>query len=53
MPKKRRSINENEERRHPDSPGGLEFVAASNRAFAERIIGIIRLRLAEAKNGKR
>lgn len=53
MTRKRRNINQNEERRHPDSPGGLEVVAASNRAFAERITGIIRLRLAEAKNGKR
>ncbi|WP_447881016.1 hypothetical protein [Serratia fonticola] len=51
--KKRRNFKQEEERRHPDAPGGLEVVASSNRAFAERITGIIRLRLAEVKNGKR
>lgn len=53
MARKRRNFKQEEERRHPDSPDGIEVVAASNRAFAERITGIIRLRLAEVKNGKR
>lgn len=53
MARKRRNFKQEEERRHPDAPGGIEVVAASNRAFAERITGIIRLRLAEVKNGKR
>lgn len=53
MKKNNRYAKQEEERRHPDTPGGIEVVAASNRAFAERITGIIRLRLAEVKNGKR
>lgn len=53
MTKKRRNFKQEEEQRHPETPGGLEVVAASNRAFAERITRIIRLRLAEVKNGKR
>lgn len=50
--RKRKHFKRQEERVHPDSPDGLVVVAANNRAFAERLTGIIRLRLAEAKGGK-
>ena len=50
---KRRKSNREEERRYPDSPDGLVVVASNNRAFAERLTGIIRLRLKEAEYVKR
>lgn len=50
--RKRKKFKQYEERLHPDSPDGLVVVAANNRAFAERLTGVIRLRLAEAKGKK-
>ena len=54
MPK-RKKYQENEERRLQDSPDGLEVAASKNRAFAERLVGVIRLALATSgvKNGRR
>lgn len=49
MAQKRRNINQQEGRKHPDSPDGLVFTAANNKAFAERLIGVFRL----AKSGVR
>ncbi len=49
----RRNKTEREEKRQPDGPVGLEYTAAKNRGFAERIVGIIRLRLKEAGYGRR
>ena len=45
MPK-RKKYQENEERRLQDSPDGLVVAASKNRAFAERLVGVIRLALA-------
>ena len=54
MPK-RKKYQENEERRLQDSPDGLVGAASKNRAFAERLDGVIRLALATSgvKNGRR
>lgn len=54
MPK-RKKYQENEERHLQDSPGGLVVAASKNRAFAERLVGVIRLALATSgvKNGRR
>ncbi|EPN0260610.1 hypothetical protein ACTTYF_005375 [Citrobacter freundii] len=54
MPK-RKKYQENEERRLQDSPDGLVAAASKNRAFAERLVGVIRLALATSgvKNGRR
>lgn len=46
MTKRRKKYQENEERRHPDSPEGLVVTASKNKAFAERLIGVIRLAMA-------
>lgn len=48
MPK-RRKINQEDERRHPDSPDGIVVAAEKNRSFAERFVGTVRLRLLEAR----
>jgi len=44
-----------EERVHPDSPDGLVVAASKNRAFAERLIGVIRLAIVASggKHGRR
>ncbi|MCG8709236.1 hypothetical protein JHU04_002476 [Brenneria sp. 4F2] len=47
--RKRRKFNKEEERQHPDSPGGLEVVAAKNRPFAERFVGVFILAKAGVK----
>ncbi|VAG78050.1 hypothetical protein [Enterobacter hormaechei] len=54
MPK-RKKYQENEERRLQDSPDGLVVAASKNRAFAERLVGVIHLALATSgvKNGRR
>ena len=54
MPK-RKKYQENEERRHPDSPDGLVVAASKNKAFAERFVGVVRLALATSgvKHGRR
>lgn len=50
--RKRKKFKQYEERRHPDFPDGLVQVAVNDRAFGERLTGVIRLRLAEAKGKK-
>lgn len=50
---KRKKHQEKEERRYPDSPDGLVFVAASNKPFAERFIGVFRLAKAGVKKDGR
>lgn len=52
MPKRRKKYQEKEEIRHPDSPEGL-VVAANNKAFAERLVGVYRLAKAGVKHGRR
>ncbi|MCX8972616.1 hypothetical protein NLN84_05770 [Citrobacter portucalensis] len=54
MPK-RKKYQEKEERLHPAEPEGLVVTASKNRAFAERLIGVIRLAMVTAgvKNGRR
>lgn len=47
--KKNRYARQEEERQHPDSPDGLVYVAACNKPFAERIIGVFRLAKAGVK----
>ncbi|WP_162940859.1 hypothetical protein [Pectobacterium parmentieri] len=49
MARKRRNFKQKEERKHPESPGGLEVVAAQNKPFAERLIGVFRLAKAGVK----
>ncbi|EPC9763254.1 hypothetical protein ACR3YO_000586 [Escherichia coli] len=44
MTKRRKKYQEKEEIRHPDSPEGLVVAAANNRAFAERLVGVYRLK---------
>lgn len=51
--RKRKKCQDKEEIRHPDSPEGLVVIAANNRAFAERLIGVYRLAKAGVKNGRR
>lgn len=51
--RKRRSYQEKEERRHPDSPDGLVVAASNNKPFAERLIGVYRLAKAGVKNDGR
>ncbi len=55
MARKCKKHQEKEERRHPDSPEGLVVTASHNRAFAERLIGVIRLAIASSggKHGRR
>jgi len=53
MAKRRKKYQENEEIRRPESPEGLVNTAASNKAFAERLIGVYRLAKAGVKNGRR
>lgn len=55
MTKARRKYQEKEERRHPAEPEGLVVTASKNRAFAERLIGVIRLALITSgvKHGRR
>lgn len=43
MTKKRSNFQQKKERYQPDRPVGLVDVAASNRAFAARLIGEFRL----------
>mgnify|MGYP000871624959 CR=1 FL=1 len=52
---KRKKYQEKEERRHPAEPEGLVVTASKNRAFAERLIGVIRLALITSgvKHGRR
>ena len=52
---KRKKYQEKEENRHPDSPDGLVVAASKNQAFAERLIGVIRIAMAKSggKNGRR
>jgi len=54
MPK-RKKYQENEERRHQDCPDGLVVAASKNRAFADRLVGVIRLAMATSgvKHGRR
>jgi len=47
--RKRRTYKQQEERQHPDSPDGLVYVAANNKPFAERLIGVFRLAKAGVK----
>ena len=55
MTKRRKKYQEKEEREHPDSPDGLVVAASKNRAFAERLIGVIRLAFIASggKHGRR
>ena len=55
MTKRRKKCQEKEERRYPDSPDGLVVAAAKNQAFAERLVGVIRIAMAKSggKNGRR
>jgi hypothetical protein len=53
MKKNNRYANQNEERRHPDSPDGLVYTAACNKPFAERLIGVFRLAKAGVKKDDR
>ncbi len=55
MTKARKKYQEKEERRHPDSPDGLIVAASKNQAFAERLVGVIRIAMAKSgvKNGRR
>lgn len=46
MAKSRMKHQENEERRHQGAPEGLVVTASKNKAFAERLIGVIRLAMA-------
>lgn len=43
MTKHSKKLQEKEERRYPDAPEGLVVTASKNKAFAERLIGVIRL----------
>ena len=45
---KRKKYQEKEEIRHPDSPDGLVVAASKNKAFAERLVGVIRIAMAKA-----
>lgn len=47
--RKKKKHQEKEERSHPDSPDGLVMVAANNKPFAERFIGVFRLAKAGVK----
>ena len=49
---KRKNGNTDDSRRN-DLPDGLISVAANNKPFAERLIGVFRLAKAGAKNGER
>lgn len=51
--KKRRNNNRKDERRYPDPPDGLVYLAATNKPFAERFIGVFSLAKAGVKNGQR
>lgn len=51
--KNKRNYKQEEERQHPDSPDGLVYVAACNKPFAERIIGVFRLAKAGVKKDDR
>lgn len=55
MAKRKQKYQENEERRYPDSPDGLIVAASKNKAFAERLVGVIRIAMAKAgvKHGRR
>ncbi|MBL3522838.1 hypothetical protein IM876_09195 [Serratia plymuthica] len=53
MARKRRNYKQEEERQYPDSPDGLVYVAACNKPFAERIIGVFRLAKAGVKKDER
>ncbi|EOT7489908.1 hypothetical protein ACNSMP_000413 [Enterobacter hormaechei] len=55
MSKTRKKYQEKEERRHPDSPDGLVVAASKNQAFAERLVGVIKIAMAKSgvKHGRR
>lgn len=55
MAKRIKKYQENEERNHPENPEGLVATASKNRAFAERLVGVIRLALVTSgvKHGRR
>lgn len=55
MARKCNKYQEKEERRHPDSPDGLVVAASKNQAFAERLVGVIRIAMAKSgvKHGRR
>ncbi len=43
---------EKEEKRQPEEPEGIEYVAAKNKPFAERFIGVFRLAKAGVKRDR-
>lgn len=51
--RKSRKLKHEEERRHPDSPDPIVMLAANNRPFAERFIGVFRLAKAGVKKDDR
>ncbi|MEX2986848.1 hypothetical protein [Serratia fonticola] len=53
MARKRRNFKQEEERRHPDCPDELVYLAANNKPFAERFIGVFRLAKAGVKKDER
>ncbi len=48
MTKRSKKCQEKEERRYSDAPEGLVVTASKNRAFAERLVGVIRLAMASS-----
>ncbi|MDQ7209045.1 hypothetical protein [Serratia fonticola] len=53
MKKNNRYAKQEEERRHPDCPDELVYLAANNKPFAERFIGVFRLAKAGVKKDER
>lgn len=55
MAKRHKKYQEKEEIRYPELPDGLIAVASKNQAFAERLIGVIRIAMAKTggKHGRR
>ncbi|MBN5184912.1 MULTISPECIES: hypothetical protein [Serratia] len=53
MARKRRNINQNEERRHPDSPDGLVYIAACNPDYGKKLAQVFRQQQERVKNDGR